>query len=87
MCPIFEFSCDECGQVFESFMRPNDPVQCSKCGCNNATKLVSQVATHIWKCSPDGAMPSKKNHFELDRKAAKKERVDNITNKQLAEYK
>lgn len=59
MCPIYAFQCNECGQEFESLMKPTDPVRCSKCGMNNATKLVSVTAPHVWRGSSEGAMPKK----------------------------
>lgn len=44
--PIFEFQCEECGEVFEELVLGSDvsKVKCKKCKSSNVKKLISQVA-------------------------------------------
>ncbi len=44
--PIFEFQCEECGEVFEELVLGDKikDVKCKKCGSSKVTKLISQVA-------------------------------------------
>ncbi len=44
--PIFEFQCEDCGEVFEELVLGNneDKVVCKKCKSSKVKKLVSQVA-------------------------------------------
>lgn len=44
--PIFEFQCEECGEVFEELVLGNkiDGVKCKKCKGSKVHKLISQVA-------------------------------------------
>ena len=47
--PIFEFSCNECGEKFEFFIHKlyNDIPKCPKCGSKNLEKLVSACNAHF----------------------------------------
>jgi len=44
--PIFEFQCEDCGEVFEELIlgSNDDKVVCKKCKSPNVKKLISQVA-------------------------------------------
>jgi len=44
--PIFEFQCEDCGEVFEELILGNDSdkVICKKCKSSNVKKLISQVS-------------------------------------------
>jgi len=48
--PIYEYQCQQCGDVFSHFWRSitaaseNDTLQCPNCGSENTTRVVSQVA-------------------------------------------
>jgi len=44
--PIFEFQCEDCGEVFEELILGNnsDKVVCKKCKSSKVKKLISQVA-------------------------------------------
>lgn len=67
MVPIFEFQCLACGNDFDSLMRPVDPVECPRCKARICemneggiiVKKFSVTSSHIWGCSPDGAMPKR----------------------------
>ncbi len=40
--PIFEFKCESCGEVFESFiLRGAEKINCPKCGSEKIAKLLS----------------------------------------------
>ena len=46
--PIYEFQCEECGEVFEELvLRKDEEVECKKCKSKKVKKLVSKVA---FKC-------------------------------------
>jgi len=48
--PIYEYQCQQCGEVFSHFWRSisatsaNDALQCPACKSENTTRIVSQVA-------------------------------------------
>jgi len=44
--PIFEFQCEDCGEVFEELILGSDSekVICKKCKSSNVKKLISQVS-------------------------------------------
>ncbi len=44
--PIYEFSCDDCGESFEKLVRSSsaDAVECPECGSAHVTKRVSTFA-------------------------------------------
>ncbi len=44
--PIFEFECEECGEVFEELVFGNNfnEISCKKCKSKKVRKLISQVA-------------------------------------------
>lgn len=44
--PIFEFQCEECGEVFEELVlgNINEEIVCKKCKSPKVKKLISQVA-------------------------------------------
>jgi putative FmdB family regulatory protein len=48
--PIYEYQCQQCGEVFSHFWRSisaasdSDSLQCPHCGSESATRVVSQVA-------------------------------------------
>ena len=49
--PIYEYECQECGQVSEVFLRGTDSkdIKCAKCGSKNLKRLVSvshMIGTH-----------------------------------------
>lgn len=48
--PLFEFSCDKCGQEFEELVYDEKAPQCPNCGANETHKLVSLCA----RISKDG---------------------------------
>jgi len=44
--PLFEYDCEECGHRFEALVfRPDEEVECPKCGSTRARKLLSTFAT------------------------------------------
>ncbi len=46
--PIYEFQCEDCGEVFEEFVfRKDEKIVCKKCKSENVKKLISKVA---FKC-------------------------------------
>ena len=48
--PIYEYQCQQCGEVFSHFWRSisaaneSDPLQCPSCSSESTTRVVSQVA-------------------------------------------
>lgn len=43
--PIFEFQCEECGEVFEELvLRSDAEVKCKRCKGTKVQKLISKVA-------------------------------------------
>lgn len=44
--PIFEFQCEECGEIFEElvFSGKIEGINCKKCKSSRVHKLISQVA-------------------------------------------
>ncbi len=44
--PIYEFSCNECGRVFDLMILGGDQVEmkCPQCGCREVTKLISATS-------------------------------------------
>lgn len=44
--PIFEFQCENCGEIFEELIMGNNlsGVKCKKCGSTKVFKIISQVA-------------------------------------------
>lgn len=44
--PIFEFQCEECGEIFEELIlgSQSGKVSCKKCKSTKVKKLISQVA-------------------------------------------
>jgi len=48
--PIYEYQCQQCGDVFSHFWRSipaaseSDSLQCPNCGSESTTRVVSQVA-------------------------------------------
>ena len=44
--PIYEFSCDECGRVFDLMILGQGQVEmkCPDCGCAEVTKLISTTS-------------------------------------------
>lgn len=45
--PIYEYSCDKCGELFEQLVSASDPkAKCPKCGSAKATKQFSSFAAH-----------------------------------------
>ncbi|QER41941.1 zinc ribbon domain-containing protein [Thermodesulfobacterium sp. TA1] len=43
--PIYEFKCEECGEVFEELvLGSTEEIRCKKCKSPKVTKLMSQVA-------------------------------------------
>jgi putative FmdB family regulatory protein len=41
--PVFDFSCQDCGQIFEAFVRKTEPA-CPKCGSAKLERLMSLPA-------------------------------------------
>ena len=46
--PIFEYSCQDCGNKFEKLVRNSDPAApaCPTCGTNHVSKELSTFAAH-----------------------------------------
>jgi len=44
--PIFEFQCEECGEIFEELVLGGnlEGIKCKKCGSSRVKKVMSQVA-------------------------------------------
>jgi|UniRef100_A0A7V5XHE5 putative FmdB family regulatory protein len=44
--PIYEFQCEDCGEIFEELILGNreDEIVCKKCKSSRVKKLMSQVA-------------------------------------------
>lgn len=42
--PIYEFSCESCGTVFEELARGDELPVCPSCGAGEPRRLLSQVA-------------------------------------------
>lgn len=52
--PIYDYSCDDCGAIFEKrrSMRDTGPVVCAECGAHDTTKLMSAPCSVIaWRDS------------------------------------
>jgi len=45
--PIYEFKCDDCGEVTTEFRRIGDtlPAACEKCGSKNTQKIMSAFSS------------------------------------------
>ncbi|MDD3470835.1 MAG: zinc ribbon domain-containing protein [Thermoguttaceae bacterium] len=43
--PIYEYRCDDCGQVSEILVRGDETPQCESCGSTNVAKIFSTPAT------------------------------------------
>lgn len=51
--PIYEYSCQACGQSFERLVRlstPTESIECPQCGQRQAKRMLSAFAT----CGGDG---------------------------------
>lgn len=88
--PIYSYHCAACQHEFESIhsmqvLKDGPSPECPKCKTREVNRVPSLIAGHVWKCNPDGAAPRKAANHELDRKAAKKERVDAMVKRQLGD--
>lgn len=47
--PIYEYGCDQCGQIMEVWAKISDPppATCATCGAQSPRKLVSRTAFHL----------------------------------------
>lgn len=47
--PIYEYQCDECGQVFEKMKKRSDPEpgECPQCGAVDPRRTISQTAFQL----------------------------------------
>lgn len=73
--PLYEFHCDHCDQNFESYSKPNDPVQCKFCRSIHVVKLIS-APNYKWNCDPGGSTnPRARANLEEARKEGKRERL------------
>ncbi len=47
--PIYEYGCDQCGQIMEVWAKISDPppATCATCGAGAPRKLVSRTAFHL----------------------------------------
>lgn len=56
--PIFEYSCDQCGETFETLVRSSEQqVSCPGCSSSNIHKLVSMFARSPRSGSPWEGVP------------------------------
>ena len=54
--PIFEYSCNGCGNTFELLVnRHDDTVQCPNCGSSDVEKLFSAFARSCSGCDSSGS--------------------------------
>jgi putative FmdB family regulatory protein len=44
--PLYEYTCDDCGQAFELLVRGDDKPTCTACGSEHLTKQFSVPAAH-----------------------------------------
>ena len=62
--PIFEFTCAECGENFETLILSGEAIECPKCGNKNVIKLLSNFAVMSppARCSCDDLCPTVTKH-------------------------
>lgn len=45
--PIFEYRCQDCGQIFEFYMKGKESAECPSCGSQNLKKLLSRFNSSV----------------------------------------
>ncbi|HOD14650.1 MAG TPA: zinc ribbon domain-containing protein [Spirochaetota bacterium] len=62
--PIYEFTCEACGECFSEIRRIGDDkeVPCQKCGSTNTRKLISSFSAVTSGSSPDCPSASSCSH-------------------------
>ena len=56
--PIYEYTCNSCGQEFEHLMRADEKPKCPSCGREKLTRSFSVAAAHT-SSSSDPACPAR----------------------------
>ena len=75
--PIYEYDCPLCHNPFESLIRSWDPVRCPRCGCIEVERRFPLPAQR--RTETQGGYSTCR---EEDRKAAKRERVSGMLERQ-----
>ena len=50
--PIYEYSCNDCGQEFEFLLRGDEQPECPSCGQQRLTRMLSVPAAHATHAAP-----------------------------------
>ena len=83
--PIYEYQCQQCGEVFSHFWRSiaaaseSASLQCPNCGSESATRIVSQVAVlgEMGGLTP-GEQSDENAQYERMASITSKEQVDKL---------
>lgn len=83
--PIYEYQCQQCGEVFSHFWRSisaantGDALQCPHCGSESTTRVVSQVAVlgELGGLTP-GERAAENAQYERIASITPKEQIDKL---------
>jgi putative FmdB family regulatory protein len=70
--PLYDFSCQKCGQSFEELVLGAEAVACPKCGSESVERLISQVSP-MPRIGLRGTAAKKSDTFRANREESRRE--------------
>jgi putative FmdB family regulatory protein len=82
LMPIYEFECEECGELFEELVPANAAVVCPSCGSERTRRLLSTVSPPGRQ--PRGAGVRSDESRRRERESARQERIGEAQKRRAA---